>query len=320
MGSINTGCDDYEESAGRIKAMEAIFDRAQALLNAGQERARELADFQPQIRRLEEYYTSKQWKEDFAADEAGKFPADLKRGVLSEDGIYNLLEQNKEVMENIKKGDITRVDNPWKEIPLSDYENHMSLENVSQLQAVNAVMKEQFDMYPATTAMVLGVAGGNGLEHIDKEKYQKVFCVDINPLYIEQAKARHSDLEDVLEFYCLDLVYEAEKLPHADFMMANLVVEYLGYDAFRNVVNVVRPDYVSCVIQIDNDDSFISESPYAHSFDSLEEVHYQLEQSKLTDTLEKAGYHRRDMSEYPLPNGKSLVRIDFKRERITRRK
>jgi len=212
------------------------------------------------------------------------------------------------------------MDNPWKEIPLSDYEKHMSLENISQLQAVNRVMKEQFDMYPVKSAMVLGVAGGNGLEHIDRNKYQKVYGVDINPSYIEEAKERHKKLADVLEFFCMDLIFEAEKLPHAEVMIANLVIEYLGYDAFRNVVNVVRPDYVSCVIQIDNDDSFVSESPYAHTFDRLSEVHYQLEASKLTGTMEKAGYHRRDMSEYPLPNNKKLVRIDFKRERITRLK
>ena len=212
------------------------------------------------------------------------------------------------------------MDNPWKEIPLSDYENHMSLESVSQLQAINAVMKEQFDMYPVSSAMVLGTAGGNGLEHIDRNKYQRVYGVDINPDYIKQASERHADLAGVLEFFCLDLVYEAEKLPHAELMIANLVVEYLGYDAFRNVVNEVRPDYVSCVIQIDTDDSFVSESPYIHTFDRLSEVHYQLEESKLTDTMEKAGYHRRDMSEYPLPNNKKLVRLDFKRERITRRK
>ena len=37
-------------------------------------------------------------KEDFAADESGEIPADIKRGVLSEDGIYNLLERNREIM------------------------------------------------------------------------------------------------------------------------------------------------------------------------------------------------------------------------------
>ena len=34
---------------------------------------------------------SGKWQEDYEADEAGKVPADLKRGVLSEDGLYNLL-------------------------------------------------------------------------------------------------------------------------------------------------------------------------------------------------------------------------------------
>lgn len=42
---------------------------------------------------LSEYYGSASWKRDFAADEAGLLPQKLKRGVLSEDGIYNLLHQ-----------------------------------------------------------------------------------------------------------------------------------------------------------------------------------------------------------------------------------
>ena len=48
---------------------------------------------------LEEYYTGKNWKKDYEADEAGKLPADLKRGVLSEDGIYDLLERYREMKE-----------------------------------------------------------------------------------------------------------------------------------------------------------------------------------------------------------------------------
>ena len=34
-------------------------------------------------------------------DETGKFPEKLKRGVLSEDGIWNMLERNKELLERI---------------------------------------------------------------------------------------------------------------------------------------------------------------------------------------------------------------------------
>ena len=46
-----------------------------------------------QLKALSEYYSSDAWKRDYAADEAGLFPKDLKRGVLSEDGIYALLEE-----------------------------------------------------------------------------------------------------------------------------------------------------------------------------------------------------------------------------------
>ena len=45
------------------------------------------------LRRLSDYYSSPAWKRDYAADEAGLFPKDLKRGVLLEDGIYDLLNE-----------------------------------------------------------------------------------------------------------------------------------------------------------------------------------------------------------------------------------
>ena len=37
------------------------------------------------------------------------------------------------------------MNNPWEDIKLDDYEKHMSLDSVKQLQAMNAIMKEQFD-------------------------------------------------------------------------------------------------------------------------------------------------------------------------------
>ena len=55
------------------------------------------------IRFLDEYYHSPDWREDFEADEAGLFPDDLPRGVLSEDGIYNLVEQNKDLWKTLKE-------------------------------------------------------------------------------------------------------------------------------------------------------------------------------------------------------------------------
>ena len=41
---------------------------------------------------MSDYYGSDAWKQDFAADSAGLLPQDLKRGILSEDAVWSLLE------------------------------------------------------------------------------------------------------------------------------------------------------------------------------------------------------------------------------------
>ena len=56
---------------------------------------------QGDIRTLDEYYGSEEWKADLAADEAGLLPPTLKRGVLSEDSIWNLLEDNKDLLRRM---------------------------------------------------------------------------------------------------------------------------------------------------------------------------------------------------------------------------
>lgn len=45
--------------------------------------------------------------------------------------------------------------NPWEEIPLTDYENHMGLDSVMQLQAMNEMMKGQLEAYPVSDVMIL---------------------------------------------------------------------------------------------------------------------------------------------------------------------
>ncbi len=42
---------------------------------------------------LTEYYEKGQWQADYEADEQGQIPQDLKRGVLSQDGLWNLLQR-----------------------------------------------------------------------------------------------------------------------------------------------------------------------------------------------------------------------------------
>lgn len=81
--------------------MEGILNRATQKMDALEKKIAEYEEFQAEIQKLEAYYTSQQWKDDFAMDEKGELPDKLKRGILSEDGIYNLLERNKKLMERI---------------------------------------------------------------------------------------------------------------------------------------------------------------------------------------------------------------------------
>lgn len=86
-----------------IYQMESLLNKATKRLDALEKMISDYEKFQSEIQKLEEYYTSQQWKDDFAMDEAGEFPEKLRRGVLSEDGIYNFLERNKEMMDWIKR-------------------------------------------------------------------------------------------------------------------------------------------------------------------------------------------------------------------------
>ena len=85
------------EQIERIRQMEQNLNRA---LQVVQQLTAALDEFdaaQDAIRQLTRYYGSDEWKQDFSADEAGLLPKDLKRGVLSEDAVWNVLIDNREL-------------------------------------------------------------------------------------------------------------------------------------------------------------------------------------------------------------------------------
>ncbi len=209
------------------------------------------------------------------------------------------------------------MSNPWEEISLDDYENHMSLDSVRQLQAMNSIMQEQFNSYPVETTMVLGIAGGNGLEHVRPDKFRKVYGIDINADYLRAVSERYTALSGILECLHINIVNEVEKLPHTELLIANLLIEYIGYGAFQRAILQTAPEYVSCVIQINTDEEqWVSESPYLRAFDRLDEVHHQMEEKALTAAMKEIGYSLILQKSEPLPNGKALVRLDFKKNEV----
>jgi hypothetical protein len=86
------------EQIERIKQMELRMERAVKAVTELSAALENYEAVQEDIAALERYYGSEKWKQDLAADEARLLPANLKRGVLSEDGIWNLLSDVRELM------------------------------------------------------------------------------------------------------------------------------------------------------------------------------------------------------------------------------
>ena len=89
----------------RIAKYEEILDRAEETAQQLEAALDAYRKIQQDLAKLEKYYTGPQWKKDYEADEKGRLPAGLKRGVLSEDGIYNLLERYRELKEQFSSDD-----------------------------------------------------------------------------------------------------------------------------------------------------------------------------------------------------------------------
>ena len=85
----------------RITYYEEILDQTAAAIRNLDAALNEYEAVRPLLQELERYYTGPEWKADFDADAAGDLPRDLKRGVLSEDGIDDVLSDFRDLEERL---------------------------------------------------------------------------------------------------------------------------------------------------------------------------------------------------------------------------
>lgn len=86
----------------RIRHFETLMQEAEQALSDYETALDRFTAAQDALAALNDYYGSRNWWADFDASEAGKLPADLPCGVLSEDGIWNLLSRNRELAEETR--------------------------------------------------------------------------------------------------------------------------------------------------------------------------------------------------------------------------
>ncbi len=203
--------------------------------------------------------------------------------------------------------------NSWELIDLDIYEQHMSSNEVYQLQTLNQITKEQLLENDCTYVGILGVAGGNGLDNIDSTKTKKVYAIDINKTYLDRCEKRYKHLTDSLELLNCDLTAPEVKLPYTNLLICNLIIEYIGVSEFVSTIvrNTDNIETVSCVIQKNNDTNFVSKSALTSHFDPIASLHRDINGDILVTLFKEHGFVLKKRQTYNLPNGKEFVRLDF---------
>jgi SAM-dependent methyltransferase len=140
------------------------------------------------------------------------------------------------------------MSNPWLNIPLGEYEGHMKSAEVQQLDVLSELFAEALACCRPTSVAVLGVAGGNGLEHVESHAITRIVGLDVNPLYLDEVRRRHADKRG-LELHCVDLAEQVVDLEPVQMVHAALVFEHAGVDrCLENAISLVAPGGALCVV------------------------------------------------------------------------
>ena len=127
----------------------------------------------------------------------------------------------------------------------------MSSAEVQQLGALSDLFAEAIGRCRPFSIAVLGIAGGNGLDHIDSNITPRVVGLDLNPLYLEAVRQRYSHLPG-LELHCVDLSEQHVELEPVQLVHAALVFEHAGVDCcLENATSMILPGgNLSVVLQL----------------------------------------------------------------------
>ena len=202
--------------------------------------------------------------------------------------------------------------NPWLRIPLEDYERHMCHHLVGQSVLLNFLTKKYLDEIKPEIAVFLGIAGGNGLEHININITKSVIGIDINPDYLNIAFERYKHTITSLQLMNLDLVKNSESICKADFIWAALVLEFTGIDkALEFCTNNIQKDgHLVVSIQSNNNRQSISPTGI-ESIKKAGEIFSIVNPDMLQSRAAETGFRLIGKEESDLPNGKSIITFHF---------
>lgn len=196
---------------------------------------------------------------------------------------------------------------PWLDVPLDDYEGHMQSAEVQQLGVLSELFAEALAICRPASVAVLGIAGGNGLDRIDRSITKRVVGLDVNPLYLEETRRRHEDLLRP-ELHCMNLAERLVDLEPVELVHAALVFEHAGVGlCLENALSLVDPGGVlSVVLQLPSDSvQGVGDSPFP-AMQKLRSDFALVDSVWFQETLAQRGFSMTHETQRALPAGKGL--------------
>lgn len=190
--------------------------------------------------------------------------------------------------------------------------------HVRQLSALSDLFAHALDFCTPASVAILGVAGGNGLERINRDHTRRVLGIDINPTYIETNQQRFADMPG-LYLHCLDLASGINGLDSVQMVHAALIFEHAGLGTcLENAVKLVAPGgSLSVVLQLPS--SLSQDEISSESFPSIKALrpHFHLiEPAHLQKVLLKDNFQMVHEEQCALPSGKAFWMGIFKHPNV----
>jgi hypothetical protein len=202
---------------------------------------------------------------------------------------------------------------PWLEIPIADYEAHMALPSVGQAQLLGTALQRTVAQFRPRSLAVLGVAGGNGLEFVERALVRRVVALDFNPDYLalcsQRFAASFTEFEPVLH----DLSQGPPAIAPVECIFTGLVLEYLCVESFCGyLASLLTSDGCFAVlIQLPSPMlPEVSPSPFT-SLTRLESAFSFVDPASLHDCLSAHGFSRLIADRYDLDSGKSFYYASY---------
>lgn len=141
----------------------------------------------------------------------------------------------------------------------------MALPSVGQARLIADELEILVKKHSPVSVAVIGCAGGNGFDCVVGTAVGRVIGVDLNPEYIERARARHEGRIPGLELYVADIQASESLFDPVDLLYAALVLEYVDLARTMSVLGYLcKPNGVLAVLsQLPHDTiAHVSPSPY----------------------------------------------------------